>query len=167
MSNVSFVSVEDKHVKRITEIYNYYIKNTTVTYHYFEHTEAQMKEILYSKDPRFNSFAIIDDDNGEVIGHCLICKFKNREAYDICGEVTIYIENSHLGRGIGKLALNFLEEEARRQKFHALVASISSENERSIRLFEGEGYSKCAHFKEVGVKFGKVLDLVYYEKILD
>lgn len=126
-----------------------------------------MKEILYSKDPRFNSFAIIDNDNGEIIGHCLICKFKNREAYDICGEVTIYIEKSYLGRGIGKLALDFLEEEARRQKFHALVASISSENERSIRLFESKGYFKCAHFKEVGVKFGKILDLVYYEKILD
>ena len=166
MNSISFVCVKDDHVKRITEIYNYYIKNTTVTYHYFEHSEAQMKEILYSKDSRFNSFAILDDNNGEVIGYCLICKFKNREAYDICGEAVVYLDNSYLGRGIGKLALNFLEEEAKKQKFHTLVASISNDNERSIRLFEREGYYKCAHFKEVGVKFGKVLDLLYYEKIL-
>lgn len=155
MNNISFVSVTDDHVKRITQIYNYYIRNTTVTFHYSEHTEAQMKEIIYSKDPRFNSFAIIDDNKGEVIGYCLICRFKNREAYDICGEVTLYIDNGYLGRGIGKQALSFLEKEARRQKFHSLVASISGDNERSIRLFESEGYCKCAHFKEVGVKFGK------------
>ena len=104
MNNISFVSVTDDHVKRITQIYNYYIRNTTVTFHYSEHTEAQMKEIIYSKDPRFNSFAIIDDNKGEVIGYCLICRFKNREAYDICGEVTLYIDNGYLGRGIGKQA---------------------------------------------------------------
>jgi phosphinothricin acetyltransferase len=166
MISISFVCVKDDHVKRITEIYNYYIKNTTVTYHYFEHTEAQMKEILYSNDSRFNSFAILDDNNGEVIGYCLICKFKNREAFDICGEVVVYLDIRYLGRGVGKLALNFLEEEARKQKFHALVASISNDNEHSIRLFERKGYNKCAHFKEVGVKFGKVLDLLYYEKII-
>jgi len=167
MSNIRFECVKDEHLRRITEIYNYYIKNTTVTFHYYEHTEEQMKEILYSKDPRFNSFAIIDDNNGEVIGYCLICKFKNREAYNIFGEVVLYLDNRYLGKGIGKKALDFLEEEAKKQKFHSLVASISGDNERSIGLFESQGYYKCAHFKEVGVKFDKFLDVLYYEKIIN
>ncbi len=167
MSNISFISVKDEHVKRITGIYNYYVKNTTVTYHYFEHTEEQMKEILYSNDQRFNSFAVIDGDAGEVIGYCLICRFKNREAFDRCGEAVIYLDNKYSGRGIGKQALDFLEEEAGKQNFHTLVASISSDNEHSIKLFERNGYFLCARFKEVGIKFAKVLDLLYYEKILE
>ncbi len=166
MSNISFVNVKDGHVKKITEIYNYYIKNTTVTYHYFEHSEEQMKEILYSNDSRFNSFSIIDNDTGEVIGYCLICKFKNREAFDRCGEAVVYLDSNYLSKGIGKLALDFLEDEARNQNFHTLIASISNDNERSIKLFESKGYFRCGHFKEVGIKFDKVLDLLYYEKIL-
>jgi phosphinothricin acetyltransferase len=60
-----------------------------------------------------------------------------------------------------------LEEEAGKQNFHTLVASISSDNEHSIKLFERNGYFLCARFKEVGIKFAKVLDLLYYEKILE
>ncbi len=167
LSSISFVKVKDEHIKRITEIYNYYVKNTTVTFHYFEHTEEQMKEMLYTKDPRFNSFAVIDDENGEIIGFCMIKKFKNREAFDKCGEVAVYLDVSYLNRGIGKLMLDFLEDEARKQDFHTLLASISGDNERSRKLFESKGYFRCAHFKEVGIKFGKVLDLFFYEKILD
>lgn len=167
MGKISFLKVKDEHVKRICEIYNYYVKNTTVTYHYFEHTEEQMKEILYSRDSRFNSFAIIDDDTEEIIGYCMITKFKNREAFNRCGEVVVYLDERYLSKGIGKLVLDYLEDEARKQDFHTLIASISSDNERSIRLFESKGYFRCAHFKEVGYKFDKVLDLYYYEKILD
>lgn len=167
MNNISFVKVKDEHVKRITEIYNYYVKNTTVTFHYFEHTEEEMKEMLYSKDSRFNSFTVIDDDTGEVVGYCMIKKFRNREAFDRCGEIAVYLDVRYLSRGIGKLILDFLEDEARKQNFHTLLATISSENERSIRLFESKGYFKCAHLKEVGIKFDRVLDLLYYEKILD
>lgn len=166
MYNISFEHINDTHLERITEIYNYYIKNTTVTYHINEHSKEQMKDILYSDDPRFNSFAIINKDDGKLIGYCLICKFKNREAFDICGEVTVYLEPSCCGKGIGRKALVFLENEARKQNFHTLVASISGDNEMSLKLFEKNGYEKIAHFKEVGVKFGKKLDLIYYEKIL-
>jgi L-amino acid N-acyltransferase YncA len=167
LNGISFEKVRDEHVKRICEIYNYYIKNTTVTYHYYEHNEEQMNQILYSKDNRFNSFVIIDDNTEEIMGYCMISKFKNREAFDRCGEVVLYLDSRYLNRGIGKLVLDFLEDEARKQNFHTLIASISSENERSIRLFESKGYFKCAHFKEVGFKFDRVLDLFYYEKFLE
>jgi len=48
-----------------------------------------------------------------------------------------------------------------------LLAIISGDNESSVQLFEKSGYEKCAHFKQVGEKFNKILDVVSYQKIID
>jgi phosphinothricin acetyltransferase len=91
---------------------------------------------------------------------------KNREAYDETADVTVYLKNGYTGRGIGSLAIKFIEEYAVRQKIHTLVAGICGENTASIRLFEKNGYRRCAHFKEVGMKLGRRLDVVAYQKNL-
>ena len=51
--------------------------------------------------------------------------------------------------------------------FRVLIGIISADNKQSIALVEKCGFEKCAHFKEVGEKFGKILDVVAYQKILD
>jgi phosphinothricin acetyltransferase len=72
-----------------------------------------------------------------------------------------------LGRGLGRRLLGHLEARARESGFHVLVAGISADNVASVRLFESAGFQKCAHYREVGKKFGRVLDVVHYQKILD
>ncbi|MCK9207197.1 MAG: GNAT family N-acetyltransferase [Salinivirgaceae bacterium] len=69
-------------------------------------------------------------------------------------------------KGIGKVALLHLEQKAVETGIRNLIAIISGDNSGSIHLFEKMGYSKCAHFKNVGEKFGKVLDVVAYQKEL-
>ena len=64
------------------------------------------------------------------------------------------------------MAIRYIEEFAKKQKLHVLVATICGENEASIHLFAKNGYVKCAHYKEVGQKFGQLLDVVAYQKIL-
>ena len=71
------------------------------------------------------------------------------------------------GKGLGGKALKYLETYAGSIGVHVLVAMICSENEGSIRLFEKHEYEKCAYFKQVGKKFGRHLDAVAYQKILD
>jgi phosphinothricin acetyltransferase len=58
------------------------------------------------------------------------------------------------------------EEFAQRTGIHVLIVTICGENNMSIKLFEKNGYFKCAHYKEVGKKFGQWLNVVAYQKII-
>lgn len=64
------------------------------------------------------------------------------------------------------MAVKYIEGFAKNKNIHVLVATICGENSGSINLFEKNGYTKCAHYKEVGEKFGQFLDVVAYQKII-
>jgi phosphinothricin acetyltransferase len=125
---------------------------------------GQMKESVLNRNSRFKSFLVIE--NQEIVGYVLLTQYKNKQAYDICAEVTIYLKPDYLGHGIGSKALAFIEEVGREQGFHTLIATICMENSRSIRLFEKNGYEQCALFKEVGYKFRRRLDIGSFQKIM-
>ena len=77
----------------------------------------------------------------------------------------MYLKPEFTGKGIGKIAVDFLEKVAIKQ-IKVIIASISGENAASIKLFQKMGYDQCAHYKQVGEKFGRLQDIVDYEKIL-
>lgn len=156
--------VEEELLPELAGIYNYYVKNSTATFHMHEVSMDEMRSILYDDDPRFPSFAIYDGQT--LCGYCLLAHYKKREAYDQTAEVTIYLKPGLEKRGIGSVALRKLEEIAENNGFHALLAVICGENDASIRLFSKAGYDRCACFREVGKKFGRLLDIVCYQKIL-
>ena len=97
----------------------------------------------------------------------MLFRSKNREAYDTTAEVTIYLKHDCIGKGIGSAALTYIEDYAMDKNFHVLIATITGENEQSIRTFDKNGYEKCAHYKQVGKKFDRWLDVVAYQKILE
>lgn len=80
--------------------------------------------------------------------------------------MSVYLRPECTGRGIGRVAMEYLEAAARKARIHVLIGTMSQENSASIRLMEKSGFLKCAHLKNVGEKFGKVLDVVVYEKEL-
>lgn len=155
---------DEKLLPELMAIYNYYILNTTVTFHTKEMDINGMREILFDSDPRFQSFIIMDGD--ELCGYCILAHFVKREAYDTTAEVTIYLKHGYERRGIGTFAVKKLEEIALQNGFHALIAIICEENKGSVGLFTSLGYKKCAHYREIGTKFGRLLDIVSFQKIL-
>ncbi len=80
--------------------------------------------------------------------------------------MTIYLRPGRTGKGTGGAAMNRLEEAAKDAGIHVLVCTLSADNGASIRLCEKTGYEKVAHLKRIGEKFGKVLDVVIYQKEL-
>jgi len=78
--------------------------------------------------------------------------------------VPIYLKPEFCNKGIGKIALEHLEKKAGENGIRNLIGIITGDNEGSIALFEKSGYLKCAHFKNVGEKFNKVLDVVAFQK---
>jgi L-amino acid N-acyltransferase YncA len=164
LTSLSFEEITQHHLKEIREIYNYYVLNTTISFHTDELDQDQIKASVMNKDKRYKSYVIYGDH--EFKGYVLITQYKSKQAYDISGEVTIYLKPNCLGQGIGRQALQFIEEVARKQGFHTLIATICMENTRSKSLFEKNGYEQCALFKEIGYKFNRRLDIGSFQKIL-
>lgn len=161
-TNISFRTMADSDLPFVKEVYEYYIANSTATFHIGEITIAEIKEFIHVNHPRYKSFVILENDL--PVGYCYFTYYKKRQAYDRTAEVTLYLKPDCCGRGIGRVTLEFLEKEALKAGLKNLLGVISGDNEESISLFEKMGYLKCAHFKNVGEKFNRLLDVVVYQK---
>lgn len=162
--DITFEKVNPSHLDCIAEIYAYYILNTTYTFHCHVLNTEEIKKLVIFENERNAAFLICQNDN--IAGYVILGKHSEREAFDDTGEVAIYLKPEYCGKGIGRRALQFIEDYAQKKGFHVLIASICSENSKSIRLFEQNGYVKCGHYCEVGKKFGRLLDVAAYQKIL-
>lgn len=159
-------AVREEWLQDITDIYNYYVKNSTATFHAEPLSVDDLREMLMKPDPHFlsQSWALFWD--GALCGYAYFAPYKKREAYRQSSEVTLYLKQGYEAKGIGTSALKVMEAYAKEAGVHTLMAVICGENTGSIRLFTKNGYDKCAHLKEVGKKFDRVLDVVMFQKML-
>lgn len=123
-----------------------------------------MRDLVFFDNPKYKTYVILAEN--ELFGYVLLTQHKKREAYDTTAEVTVYLKPEWTGKGLGSLAVQYIEAFAQASEIHTLIATICGENDKSIKMFEKNGYLKCAHYKEVGKKFGNWLDVVAYQKIL-
>jgi L-amino acid N-acyltransferase YncA len=159
---VDFFPVTKQDLATIIEIYNYYILNTTATFHAEKISKKDLEEFLFISHPKYPSFLI--KENNDTIGYCFLTQYKKRQAYDRSAELSIYLKPEFTGKGIGVDALICIEAAAKKAGIHVLVGTLCGENHASIRLMEKAGYTKCAHMKNIGEKLGKILDVVVYQK---
>ena len=162
--NIKLKELKEEDLTLVKEIYNHYVTNSTVTFQTEPVSVEKLKTEIPLNHPKYKSFLIKYED--EVCGYCYLSQYKNRQAYDRTAEVTIYLKPEFAGKGIGKVTLRMLENHAKNSQIKVLVAIITEENSSSVKLFKNEGYEKCAHFKQVGEKFGRLLDVVAYQKIM-
>lgn len=148
----------------VKEIYDYYILNSTATFHTQAISFDELKEFMYVGDAKYKAFLILFE--GVVCGYCYFAPYKKRQAYAKTAEVTLYLKADSGGKGIGSYVLSLLETIALDNGINNLLGIITGENVNSIKLFERCGYNKCGHFVEVGEKFGRLLDVLAYQKIL-
>ncbi len=162
--DIQLIDLQDKDFAFVKSVYDYYIINTTATFHTELISIEELKSVIPVAHPRYKSFMITFD--GEVCGYCYLSQYKKRQAYDRTAEVSIYLKPDYSGKGIGRKVLEMIEQIAIEGSIVVLIGIISEENKMSIALFEKCGYEKCAHFREVGEKFGRLLDVVAYQKML-
>lgn len=160
--DVQFFPISELNLKEVTEIYNYYVDHSTVTFHLEPVTEEEMKKMIPFQHHKYPSYAISLDN--EIVGYCYLSTFRPKEAYDITAEITLYIKPNGTKKGLGTIVLTKLEEEAKPLGIKNLIAVITGENESSVKLFERNGYFKAANLKNVGFKFNRMLDVFWYQK---
>ena len=149
----------------VAEIYNHYIKTSHAT---FELDPIDGGEILLRMEQGQNAgypFLVFEND-GEIEGYAYGRQFRPRRAYLHSIEISVYIRAGHEGRSIGTKLYEVLFDEIRKGTFHAIIAGISLPNEPSVKLHERFGMTKVAHFSEVGHKFGRWIDVGYWQLIL-
>jgi len=149
----------------LLEIYNGIIINTTAVWHEEPHTLAMrqqwFKEKQESKLPVF-----VAEENGNIIGFTTVGSFRPWFGYRFTVENSVYVATESRGKGVAKLLMPPLIAAAKEMGLHAIVAGIEASNEASIALHKKFGFIEVAHFKEVGFKFNRWLDLKFLELII-
>ncbi|HLM03408.1 MAG TPA: GNAT family N-acetyltransferase [Pyrinomonadaceae bacterium] len=151
---------------QIVEIYNYYIETSHATFETETLDSGEMEKRIRAIGENYPYLVAEEETGGEILGYAYATKYKERAAYRHSTEVSVYVKNDLKQRGIGSLLYQKLFAAlARKPGIHAVIAGISLPNEASVRLHEKFGFEKVAHFREVGFKFGRWIDVGYWEMI--
>ena len=150
--------VTQRDVKRITEIYNDYIINTTISFEVKPLTEDEMRNRIESVLAH-GPFLVWEED-GEIAGYCYAHPWKERAAYHNTLETTVYLAPQYFRRGIGTQLMHELINQCRVDNIKVLIACITANNEASIKMHEALGFKQVSYFSQVGEKFGQWLDVI-------
>lgn len=150
--------------EQICTIYNEYVQNSKST---FEEAIVTADEMTSRIQEITKSYPwLVYEMEGNVIGYTYAAKWKERSAYRYTVETGIYLDSNHLGKGVGSRLKGAMIEELREQSFHSVISGIALPNPASVAMCEKFGFKKIAHFKEVGFKLDKWVDVGYWQLIL-
>jgi len=158
---------EARHAAQILEIFNDAILNSTALYDYKAREASAMGAWFAAKS--VNSFPVIgfEDDAGTLVGFASYGTFRAFPAYKYSVEHSIYVHKDHRGAGIGRKLLAEIIKLAREQMVHTLIGGIDAANEASIAMHVNSGFEHAGTIRQAGFKFGRWLDLAFYQLILD
>ena len=156
--------VELRDSKTIADIYNEYVIHSVATFETKPLNEEEMRSRIIEIFKNFPYWVYEIDDR--VVGYCYAHPWKQRAAYKYTLETTVYVSPDYVGKGIGKELMQKLIEECRKSGYHALIACITSGNEVSDSLHLKLGFKQVSFFEQVGLKFGRWLDVADYQLLL-
>ncbi len=146
----------------IANIANAIIRDTLVTFTTEERSAAGIAADIEARGAGF----LVAELDSEVVGFASYTRFRSGPGYAECCEHSIQLAPSARGKGIGRALMSRLEEVARAESVHVLVAGISSENPAAIAFHARIGFSEVGRMPQVGCKWGRRLDLVLMQKII-
>jgi L-amino acid N-acyltransferase YncA len=151
---------------QILAIYNEVIVNTTAVYDYEPHT-LEMRQAWFNTKKEQGFPVVVADEGGDILGFSSIGPFRNWAAYKFAVENSIYVAAPARGKGIARLLMPPIIKAAKDLGMHTIVAGIDASNAASIQLHRHFGFEEVAHFKQVGWKFDRWLDLKFLQLIID
>jgi phosphinothricin acetyltransferase len=150
----------------ICAIYNPYIANTTISFEEEPVSAADMAGRIADVAQAGLPWLVAEQD-GRLLGYAYATRWRVRPAYRTSVESSVYLGGEAAGRGLGSALYRALLDALRRLDVHMVIGGIAQPNERSVALHEKLGFRKVAHFSEVGRKFGRWIDVGYWELRLD
>ncbi|WP_243312709.1 GNAT family N-acetyltransferase [Fundidesulfovibrio agrisoli] len=157
----------ERHAGAILEIFNEAILHSTALYDYKPRPPESMTGWFEAK--RAGGFPVIgvEDGAGALLGFASYGTFRAWPAYKYSVEHSVYVHKEHRGRGLGRTLMRELIAAARRSGVHAMIGGIDAANAGSIALHEKLGFRHAGTLPQVGFKFGRWLDLAFYQLLLE
>ncbi|MFL9608904.1 GNAT family N-acetyltransferase [Methylobacillus sp. Pita2] len=157
---------EEIHASAILSILNEAIANSTALYDYKPRSLENMSEWFKAKQA--SSFPVIGaiSPDGELLGFASYGTFRAWPAYKYSIEHSVYIRRDHRGKGLGRILMERLIAKAMEQQYHVMIGGIDESNGASVMLHRRLGFSHAGTIKQAGFKFGRWLDLAFYQLVL-
>jgi len=160
---LSIRPAEIKDIEAITKIYNEAVLKTTATFDTVIKTVEEQTIWLKSHD---NSHpVIISELQGKVNGWASLSPWSDRIAYSKTAEISIYVKEEFRNQGYGKKLMSKILDDGKVSGLHTIIARIADGNQVSIKIHEAFGFKHIGVMKEVGEKFGKIIDVHLMQKI--
>jgi len=148
----------------VADIYNHYILNSPATFEEVPVSPDEMRQRIL-ETTRAYPWLVCEED-GKLLGYCYGRKWRERAAYHHSVEVSTYLDPAAVGKGRGSALLDAILVELRRRGFHCVMGGVSLPNDASVALLQKFGLRQVAHFKEVGYKFDRWIDVGYWQLLL-
>lgn len=149
----------------VAGIYNYYVRETDITFEEEEVTAAEIARRIQEVESTSLPWLIAEHDD-RIVGYAYAKAWHSRSAYRFSVEIAVYLDVSQKRLGIGSRLYDHLLPILETRGIHAVLAAIALPNEPSIALHEKFGLAKAGHLKEVGFKFQRWIDVGYWQRIL-
>ncbi|MBU2552083.1 MAG: GNAT family N-acetyltransferase [Proteobacteria bacterium] len=152
------------HREPAIDIFNHYVENGFAAYPE-NRVPYEFFDVFLGLAARYPAFAA-RNETGRIVAFALLRSYHPMPAFQRTAEVSYFIAPDHTGKGLGRILLARLEDEARQAGIDTLLADISSRNPGSIHFHLKNGFKECGRFEKVGRKFGQDFDQVWMQKRL-
>jgi L-amino acid N-acyltransferase YncA len=157
----------ERDVPDIREIYNYYVRNSVVTFDEKTWTMAKWREKFEHLQKLDLPFLVAQSPTGQILGYALVQPWAGKSAYRYTVEDSIYLGQAAAGKGLGRALLEALVDACQQKGIREIVAVISDKGaEASVALHERLGFTEVGRMGRVGFKFGRWLGTIYLQKSL-
>lgn len=162
---VTLAPIAPEDIAACTELYNYYIENTCITLE----EEPVTPEEFGARAARITKdypYIVARDGAGKPIGFAYLDVFNPRSAYRCTADLSIYVDRACRGSGVGQKLYAEIERLGRERGIENLISIITSDNEVSLRFHRKNGFTEIGVMPAVAFKFGKYLDVSFFQKHL-
>jgi phosphinothricin acetyltransferase len=149
---------------RLTELYNYYVVHTPITFDREPYTVEQRETWFSQFSPKGRHRLLVAEEDGRVLGYAGTTRFRPKAAYETTVETTIYCAQQAIGKGIGSRLYGNLFQALKEEDIHRIVAGYTLPNPASAALHERFGFKPVGIFSENGRKFGRYWDVCWTER---
>jgi L-amino acid N-acyltransferase len=150
----------------IRSIYNREVLGSTVTFDLVPRT-AEDQLAWMDEHSGAHPAVVAVDDLDRVRGFGSLSPYRSRPAYRTTVEDSVYVDDQVRGQGVGRGLLTELVALAGAHGFHAVMARIVRGTEASIQLHQACGFDLVGVEREIGRKFGRWLDVVLMQRLID
>jgi phosphinothricin acetyltransferase len=145
----------------IVELSNWGAANTAANFAVEPETLEVWQESYAKTNERFPWLVAVNGD--DLLGFAKASPWKGRCAYEFSAEITVYVQPTHQGQGIGRALYSHLLGTMQAQGYHSVLGGITQPNEASVRLHESFGMKQVALLERIGWKFGTWHDVGYWQ----